>query len=164
MGYFELKDAIRCEKTQEYLAITEGPKTAPVTVEYPLATLMVSLTRGEAGSPDNSFFTPKLAGSEGTCKDHHHQFHSSCEVFVIISGLPTTSIGLQFFTPHHIHHSKEVLLNEQCSCSWLVHLLKSGHGEPAGLHSSSIDLPSSSSTSHRLVPCTSFVLSHLVME
>ena len=71
MGYFVLKDAIRCEKTQEYLAITEGPKTAPVTVEYPLATLMVSLTRGEAGSPDNSFFTPKLAGSEGTCKDHH---------------------------------------------------------------------------------------------
>ena len=71
MGFFVLKDAITCEKTQEYLAITEGPKTAPVTVEYPLATLMVSLTRGEAGSPDNSFFTPKLAGSEGTCKDHH---------------------------------------------------------------------------------------------
>ena len=71
MGYFVLKDATTCEKTQEYLAITEGPKTAPVTVEYPLATLMVSLTRGEAGSPDNSFFTPKLAGSEGTCKDHH---------------------------------------------------------------------------------------------
>ena len=68
MGYFVLKVTIRCEKTQEYLAITEGPKTAPVTVEYPLATLMVSLTRGEAGSPDNSFFTPKLAGSEGTCK------------------------------------------------------------------------------------------------
>merc|ERR1711994_589294 len=67
MGYFVLKDAITCEKTQEYLAITEGPKTAPVTVEYPLATLMVSLTRGDAGSPDNSFFTPKLAGSEGTC-------------------------------------------------------------------------------------------------
>ena len=157
MGYFVLKVTIRCERTQKYLAITEGPKTAPVTVEYPLATLMVSLTRGEAGSPDNSFFTPKLAGSEGTCKDHHHQFHSSCEVFVIISGLPTTSIGLQFFTPHHIHHSKKY-------CSWLVHLLKSGHGEPAGLHSSSIHLPSSSSTSHRLVPCTSFVLSHLLME
>ena len=48
------------------LAITEGPMTVPVTVEYPLATLIVSLTRGEAGSPERSFFTPKLAGREGT--------------------------------------------------------------------------------------------------
>ena len=86
---------------------------------------------------------------------HHFKFHDS-------------SIFNNLWPAHHLHWSsissspfQEVLLNEQGS--WLVHLLKSGHGEPAGLPSS-IGLPSSSSSSHRLVPCTSFVLSHLLME
>ena len=59
--------------------MTEGPMTVPVTVEYPLAMLMVSLTRGEAGSPESSFFTPKLAGSEGTCDAKINQIENEDE-------------------------------------------------------------------------------------
>ena len=41
--------------------------------------LMVSLTRGEAGSPESSFFTPKLAGSEGTCHAKINQIENEDE-------------------------------------------------------------------------------------